>query len=239
MNSELIAYYVNLLILQYRTKPKAEAHIQALVSALMLYDVAVAVRDGFDIDTAVGPQMDILGKYLGASRIIYGTAFTRAYFGYSEHGTIAPYLFSPFMRHGDIIPDVQYYSGAESGTSLFALTDVEYRLILKLRILRNTQIPSVYNIDILIAQLFGANIIFTDHLNMSIGYIFADSQARIAQIAQSEDLLPRPSGVGISLSYTLNPAHVFAYSSHSYTPDFALPFSRHGDTSYLGGYNHG
>ena len=239
MNNDLIAYYVNLLILQYRNKPKAQAHIQALISSLMVYDLSILVRDGFNIDTAVGKQLDILGKYLGADRIVTGTSFSRAYFGYSEHGTIAPYAFSPFMLSGTIPPDVQYYSGFNSAESLFSLTDEEYRTILKLLIVKNNAIPSMLNIDNLLAMLFGANVLFTDHGNMAVGYIFADSQARIALIAKSEDILPRPSGVGLTLSYTLNPAHVFAYSSHSYTPSFAIGFSQHGDTSYLGGYNHG
>lgn len=61
------SYYSNLLILQYHDKPKAKATIEACVN-LMPDDLMREVLGGFDIETAVGKQLDILGEYVGTDR---------------------------------------------------------------------------------------------------------------------------------------------------------------------------
>ena len=60
-------YYSNLLILQYHDKPKAKATIEAVVN-LLPDELIQEVVGGFDIETAVGKQLDILGEYLGVDR---------------------------------------------------------------------------------------------------------------------------------------------------------------------------
>ena len=60
-------YYSNLLILQYHNKPKAKATIEAVVN-LLPYELIQEVIGGFDIETAVGKQLDILGEYIGVDR---------------------------------------------------------------------------------------------------------------------------------------------------------------------------
>lgn len=60
-------YYSNLLILQYHNKPKAKATIEAVVN-LLPDELIQEVIDGFDIETAVGKQLDILGEYIGVDR---------------------------------------------------------------------------------------------------------------------------------------------------------------------------
>ncbi len=67
-NEELVDYYVNLLILQYKNKAKAPEHIRALLTNVVFLELITDVENGFNIDTAVGVQLDVLGKYLGLSR---------------------------------------------------------------------------------------------------------------------------------------------------------------------------
>lgn len=69
-DAELKAYYADLLILQYRSKPRAYATIQASVDLFIQNQILFAIRDAFDIDTAIGAQLDILGKYAGVSRLV-------------------------------------------------------------------------------------------------------------------------------------------------------------------------
>lgn len=61
------SYYSNLLIMQYHNKPKAKATIEAAVG-LLPDDLIMEVINGFDIETAVGKQLDILGEYVGVDR---------------------------------------------------------------------------------------------------------------------------------------------------------------------------
>lgn len=68
--SALDTYYSNLLILQYHNKPKAKATIEATVG-LLPDDIILEVINGFDIETAVGKQLDVLGVYVGVDRFYY------------------------------------------------------------------------------------------------------------------------------------------------------------------------
>lgn len=61
------AYLANLLIIQYHNKPKAIATIKTL-SSMFPTNIILSVINGFNLETAVGKQLDILGKYIGVDR---------------------------------------------------------------------------------------------------------------------------------------------------------------------------
>lgn len=65
--SAIDTYYSNLLILQYHNKPKAKATVEATVG-LLPDELIQEVIAGFNIETAVGKQLDILGIYVGVDR---------------------------------------------------------------------------------------------------------------------------------------------------------------------------
>jgi|GEM_PF-1796572 hypothetical protein len=75
----IINYYVARLIFQYADKPNAQRLIAILAKQAAMDDLATLVLGGFDLDSAVGPQLDILGKYIGASRL-QGSAISPGYF---------------------------------------------------------------------------------------------------------------------------------------------------------------
>ena len=74
--SDLVKYYANLLILEYLGKPKAYATIETIIEPAIMDQLPVVIQDGFNIDTAVGVQLDIAGKYAGVTR--YGFDFSGA-----------------------------------------------------------------------------------------------------------------------------------------------------------------
>ena len=67
MAFDYASYLSNLLIIQYHNKPRAVATIKALAKMFPL-DLILQVRDAFNIDTATGVLLDVLGKYLGVNR---------------------------------------------------------------------------------------------------------------------------------------------------------------------------
>lgn len=231
MNTELIEYYKNLLIMQYRDKPKAIAHTGNVLSAGMIYDTAISVRDGFNIETAVGAQLDIIGKWLGVGRTITGTTFTRAYYGYALYGDTTPFLFNPMLLYGAEPPDAQFRDYKESTQSLYDLTDEEYRIILKLAIVRNTSNASVKTIDDILNVLFGTECYFIDRMNMTVvSYMVGEKWSRIFQIAKTTGLLPNPAGVGTSLIVVPDIDNIFSYSLYGgVAPSFAVGYG-----SYFG-----
>lgn len=61
-------YYKDLLIMQYKGKPKAEATIEALTELSLMDDLAVDLVNAFNINTAEGSQLDVIGDIVGVER---------------------------------------------------------------------------------------------------------------------------------------------------------------------------
>lgn len=228
-NTNLVKYYADLSIIQYADKPKARAFMENLLGALICYDLAVSVRDGFNIETAVGDQLDIIAKYVGVSRVITGTSFSRDYFGFAEYGDTAPFTFYGFTLYGAASEDVQYRNYKESSQSVYSLTDEELRMMIKLAIIRNNSNGSVSIIDLLISALFDGMAYFTDRGNMSISYMIGTASSRIFNIAKSIGILPAPAGVAISLLVVPDIYHVFSFSVYGRSkPSFAVGYAKYG-----------
>lgn len=225
-NQELIDYYKNLLIIQYGDKQKAIDMMNVIITQAMIYDIAIAVRDGFAIENAQGKQLDVLAKFEGVDRVITGTSFSRDYFGFCEYGDTEPFGFTGYLRYGEPAPDVQFRDYEESETSLFSLTDEELRVIIKLAIIRNNSNGSVYDIDQILDTLFGTDVYFNDRQDMTVvSYLVGTRYGRIFSIARSSGLLPNPAGVGTTLSVVNDINNIFAYSLYGgNAPDFAVGY---------------
>lgn len=65
---QIINYYADLLVLQYKGKPKAYATVQALVALVIADQLPMSVQEAYTLGTAVGVQLDIIGKYAGVTR---------------------------------------------------------------------------------------------------------------------------------------------------------------------------
>lgn len=61
-----------MLVLQYRNKPKARETIKIGADIYLGDGVIFQLQDILDIDTAEGPQLDIIGKILDCPRIVQG-----------------------------------------------------------------------------------------------------------------------------------------------------------------------
>lgn len=230
-NDELIEYYTDLLILQYRTQEKAPEHIRALIRSMMIFEVMEEVARAYDIETAVGVQLDIIGVYQGIDRVVTGVSFTRDYFGFAKYGDSAPFIFFPFAKYGEDPGDVQFRSYKEAEQSLFTLNDEEFRTIIKLKIGQNSSNYSAADIDNFIADFFGDQAIFNDRLDMTISYIFDESVERLVTIALSENLIPKPAAVGLSVSFTSDINNIFGFKKYGEpAPDFVVGFSKYGET---------
>lgn len=65
---DISKFYQDLLILQYRGKTKARAHIDAVVTPFIADQIWTAIRDAFSLTGAIGAQLDVVAKYAGVSR---------------------------------------------------------------------------------------------------------------------------------------------------------------------------
>ena len=76
MMDDVANYYAGLLIVQYNNKPKARETIYRLAQEFISDNIFLQVQNGFDLETAVGKQLDILGEYIGVNRAYNGTNLT-------------------------------------------------------------------------------------------------------------------------------------------------------------------
>lgn len=127
--------YTELITNYHATKPKFFDHIN--LSTRPLIDITTATRglvSAFDIDTAVGVQLDILGLWIGRSRIV-SQPISGVYFSLDIDGL----GFDQGVWQGPYDPDSGYTT----------LSDETYRIILKAKIAinnwdgRNDSLPPI------------------------------------------------------------------------------------------------
>lgn len=194
-----IEYYKDLLLYQYINLPKARAHVGLLCSQALIDLLPIDFNNAFDLDTAVGDQLDILGEYIGFDRIV-SIAPSRTYFTFND--IVSPTAGSTigFTSHNSATLNRNYYfySYIQSGGIATALIDDEYRLLLKIKLVNNISQNSLYEITALLYEYFSTDIILIDQLDMSMSYFVKSNIENIITIAYNEGLIPKPMGVNIS-----------------------------------------
>lgn len=188
---ELIAYYVGLLILQYRQEPRARATIAAQVAPIIMNQLPLAAQDAFNVDTAIGAQLDVLGKYAGV---------TRNGFGF---------------------------------TGPVTLNDDDFRTLIRLAIISNSNGSSLSQIQDLLHRFFPNEIFVFDFANMHMGYMLDPSigSQDFISLFIREGLLPKPMGVTLaSVIYVPDIGKkYFGFRTYSLANDKASPFNSYTD----------
>lgn len=200
ITQQIVEYYTNLLIIQYNQQPKARATISLFINELMASGVIFDVRDGYNIDTAIGLQLDILGKYIGVDRY-YSTQNLTGYFSMST------YMDDPsdttkigFANYTDVgIKTGKWLTYNDILSQTTALSDSDFRILLKLKILQNNCNSSDGEIDNGIFNLFGELLIPQDNYDMTMNYIVDPSIFALIDIANQKGVLPKSMGVEIIL----------------------------------------
>jgi len=210
---ELIVYYTNLLIVQFRGQPKARATITALVTQAVADSIFMQARDSFDIDKATGLQLDLIGRLVGVSRYYYTAAFPdrnylsfQPYSNWSGGAVVSGYGFSTYAAL-----DVPQYAERYSDLidSLGTLSDIDYRKMLRYQIKINTMNVSLENIDDLLWTTFGLNpdgdnIFYAeDNMNMTMNihhytHASTDNDSFI-QAVRDNMIFPKMAGVAVAL----------------------------------------
>ena len=192
----IIDYYVNLLIIQYNDRPKARATIALFIKELEASGLLFQIRDSFDINTAVGVQLDILGKYIGVNRYFNGQNLT-AYFSLIPQGTsTGGWLGEGFTTQADFSTEpypTLIYDDILSTTQ--ALTDDAYRQILLFQIINNNSNFSHQSIDANLYNFFGDGIMADSLGNMTMVYFVTRQYYQTALVAYQKGILPKPMGV--------------------------------------------
>lgn len=173
------SYYKNTLIVQYHDKPKAKDTIKEWVDCMSGDTIFTQLSDAFDIDTAIGKQLDVIGLFVGLGRN--------------------------------------------------NLNDERYRILLKMKILKNNISPSMKNIDDALYAYFGSLILMNNNKDMSITYIINNELGDVINILLNENLLPSPLGVGVNVIIRTNPDEEYFGFKRGDRETAAIGFSTDGN----------
>lgn len=198
---DLIKYYQNLLIIQYHNKPKAknEAGIRARNAAGDF--IFLDWWKNFDVDQAVGRQLDLIGKIVGLERNVCGFDFLSNYFSLNDVDNLMP---SP-IDHGFSTPEMPIKGGMrdvlQSSRSRYAMNDSQYRTMIKLKISYNNAVNTNKFIDDEIYRLFGKDVIITNNFDMTMTVTVTQEQSTNIKIAEFLGIFIVPLGVKAIYNY--------------------------------------
>lgn len=172
---------------QYRTKHNALAWYNITRSlAAKLGSPVDAVRVMYNIDTAVGAQLDIIGRIVVVDRKFVGQI------------ALDPGLFAALANNPDEFGDTEAVFAAMYVDQDQQMSDDLYRLVIKAKILKNNSNATIEEI------LFGCNFILpnaeflriTDNENMSFSIEFYGNITSLQRYALlNANLIPKPQGV--------------------------------------------
>ncbi|EMW7856907.1 DUF2612 domain-containing protein [Salmonella enterica] len=157
--------YTDLITNYHATKPKFVEHIDLVTRPLAETSAAInGLINAFDIDHATGIQLDILGQWIGLSRIV-SQLISGVYFSWDTDGL----GYDQGVWQGPYDPDSGYTS----------LSDETYRIVLKTKIAinnwdgRNDSLPPILD-----AALDGSGLKMqiVDNQDMTIGiWVFPET----------------------------------------------------------------
>lgn len=190
--------YEDLLIIQYADKPKAAATVALLVNQYKkVFDLLESFDINFDLDSAIGKQLDIIGKIVGISRNIEGV-IPKIFFGFS---------LNPNARS---FGNASFYTLDQEKYSSTQLSDPDYRFFIRMKIAKNHAKVTMAdndnrNLNSVILAMFDGYSYVVDNKDMTTTiYIENSPKAYLLPYLKSLNLIPSPQGVGIKYISLVN-----------------------------------
>ena len=224
--------YADLLIKQYWEQSNAHAEISAQAATWeKIRDIYADFETAFDLDLAVGVQLDIIGKIVGLSRTV-PLVIARIAFGFSDN---------PNARGFDdkFIPEINaapFQDKSEPSYSSLELDDSAYRVFLTAKIAQNNGSAFMVSDDRITIQDviqtgFKQQAWVVDKKDMHlILYVFPTVELEYLRTIQQLGLLPKPQAVRYDIVQA-EPGATFGFSDNA----SALVFDDKFDTDYEGG----
>ena len=190
----LIARYVQLLVWQYQL-PKAQGTIAIIAKQLLMDGLPFDVQNAYNVSSAVGPQLNVLGKYIGLQRTI-GLPVALPWFGYrtaAGGGNNNGYA----SANSSLNRNVVYYQAGFKGTRDTALSDNSYAFMMALQIILNSSDGTLYSIQQYLNALLPGAVTVVDNKDMTLTYTITGVIPVDPAVLAA--YLPKPMGVGITI----------------------------------------
>lgn len=202
----------NLIIIQYRQSKKNRKLIEILIDILFANNLILQIRDlCLNIDKSTGVQLDTLGKWLGIDRY-YNNADIwdhpyLSFINYSDmQATNFPNNLDPMQggfssyltfedNNGGFLT---YNSWQNTRTANNAIGDEYFRMLIKLKIIKNSINHTMGNIDKAIYNWSGGKV-YTTWNKMEVIYHYDASYENLMTMAVYKNVLPAPTGCKITI----------------------------------------
>jgi hypothetical protein len=154
-----ISVWTDRVTSQHRDKPKFMASLTAVLQPLAdMRDLVMGLPASFDLDTAVGAQLDVVGLWVGVGRAL-AIPITDVFFAFDTAGV--------GWDEGS------WWSPGDDTTHLYNLPDDQYRTLLRAKIVANHwdgTIPGAYTTWDTLFSGTGYSIKITDLGGMQMNY---------------------------------------------------------------------
>lgn len=201
----LVAYYQKLIIAQYRLKTKAAATVGALVAGIVADAIYTQVRDGFDLASAIGRQLDILGKLRGASRYFFSLNVTKVFLPLVDYDDPFAGTYPGIADYGDAVQPPSTYTMTYEDFVSNTLTDGDFRRVIMFLAAVESCDYAYSTLDVICYNFFSGNVNLKITGNMAITYqhLTSDTDDLFA-IIKNMGLLPAPAGVSVATQEVAN-----------------------------------
>lgn len=200
-------YYADLLILQYRNKPKARETIKIGADIYLGDGVIFQLQDILDIDKAEGAQLDIIGKILDCPRVVQGIYNDMIFFQFYD-GPDSVGFSTVGNPQGGNFRTIQNYNQSE-----YPLPDDDYRFLLKFKSAVNVMRGSERGIDDALWNVFQGDVLLKNNHNLTITYIVSAERTLAALAAKQLGYYRAPEGVGANYVLRVpSPSQIFGFN---------------------------
>lgn len=192
---QALNYYASQLIIQYNGLPNAAQTIECLANCSVCDGLIFQLQNAFNLGTAIGNQLTIIGKIVGVPRQIYGLNLTSTFFNFSNwSGQPASVGFNNWTTPVDPDQIAQWQT-----TASYTPTDAEMFALIKLKIIQNNYYESLGYVIPALYGVFGNSISLVDNLNTSITYNFKNPYHNVGSVCSFlGNIVPKPMGVAIT-----------------------------------------
>jgi hypothetical protein len=184
-----IEQYQNLFTNLYKGKPRLDSFIDSVISPLVsMQNIALNIDDYFDVDTAVGLQLDAIAEWVGVGRLV-DIKIDDLYFSWDK---TVPTGWGNGVWKGIGDPDA----------SVAELSDDDLRALIKGRIVSNNSGCSLYDVHNIITTAYpvlsdSLQVIDNQNMTFSIDYD-SESISRISDAIIKGGLLDfKPAGISV------------------------------------------
>lgn len=205
--------WTDLVISEHVNKPKFMAALGIVAGAIQDTTAVIESMPGlFDVDNAIGDQLDKVGEWVGRKRVVE-QILNPVFFGFSDD--IAA---QPFGELINVAVGGRFYEQGESFASSSTLGDPEYRTIIKAKIVRNQWDGTIDGLENALQYVFNAPAAVIDPGNLTLQVQIGRPITGIEKtLLTTFDLLPRAAGVKITTIQYVNFIQAAAQSTTTAT----------------------